>query len=78
MIPNESPMPGMSSQPNPAIDYNVKYMKIDLDDPGDKMDLQDIETRALRDAGVQILTRDKFTFMDRYFMIISYMERNAA
>lgn len=71
-------MPLMSSTKNEANDYNIKYLKVDLDDASGIVDLQDIETRALRDAGVQIMTRDKFTFMDRYFMIISYMERNAA
>jgi hypothetical protein len=78
----ETGMPGISEftspkTQNPYANYNVKYLKIDMDSPTAVGDLQSIETRALRGENVAILTRDKFTFMDRYFMIISYLEENS-
>lgn len=54
--------------------YNVRYAKIDMDDLGSRTEIELLETRAIQDRGIVILTKDKFTFMDKYFMIISYLE----
>jgi D-hexose-6-phosphate mutarotase len=54
--------------------YCVRYAKIDLDDVTSRADLEILETRALRNEGIYILTKDKFTFADKYYMIVSYME----
>lgn len=72
-------MPGISDKMNPSKGlegYSVKYFKADLDDEGDLLELQRIETDGIRGDNVVILTKDKFTFMERYFLVVSYMERN--
>jgi hypothetical protein len=56
--------------------YEVKYVKIDMDDPLGVTLLEALETRALRNDGLFILSKDKFTFMDRYLMIVSYLEQS--
>lgn len=59
--------------------YKVRYAKIDMDDAGSIAELEILETRAMRNEGIYILTKDKYVFMDKYFMIVSYLEqeRNA-
>lgn len=54
--------------------YSVKYVKIDMDNPSAITLLEQLETDALRNNGIYILNKDKFTFMDRYFLIVSYLE----
>ena len=54
--------------------YRVKYAQIDMMDPGSRAELEIIETKAIRQQGVVVLTKDTFTFMDKYFMVISYLE----
>lgn len=56
---------------------SVRYLKADLDSAEGRTDLEHLETRAIRGDGVYILNKDKFTFMDKYFMIVAYMEENA-
>jgi hypothetical protein len=55
--------------------FCVRYAKIDLDDPSSLADLESLETRAMRNQGIFVLTKDKFTFADKYYMIISYLEQ---
>lgn len=54
--------------------YRVRYEYIDIMDAGSKAALEIIETKALRGQGIVVLTKDKFTFMDKYFILISYLE----
>ena len=71
-------MPGISDKFNTAnsVDgFAVKYFKADLDDLESLSMLQDIETRGLRGEEVVLLEKDKFTFMEKYFIILKYMER---
>ncbi len=82
MIPDDKiesfQLPGLTTKSG-VIDYSnysVKYFKADLDDQGDLLTLQQIETRGVRGDGVLILSRDKFTFNTSYFLIIQYMEQN--
>lgn len=56
--------------------YNIKYIKADMDDITQMLELQLIETRGIRGDGVLLLSFDKMTFMDRYFIILKYMEAN--
>jgi|HigsolmetaAR202D_1030399.scaffolds.fasta_scaffold03413_11 hypothetical protein len=56
--------------------YKVRYSKIDLDDPGSIAELEILETRAIRNEGIHILNKDKFVFMDKYFLIVSYLEQD--
>lgn len=56
--------------------YSVKYFKADMDDVSDVLELQNIETRALRGTDIVLLKSDKYTFLERYFIIIQYLEKN--
>jgi hypothetical protein len=76
-------MPGPGSgKLNGQVDlssYSVKYMKADIDDAAAMLELSTIETRAIHakpgDEDVVLLEKDKFTFMDKYFIILKYLER---
>jgi hypothetical protein len=43
-------------------------------DPGSRAELEIIETKAVKGQGIIILTKDKFTFMDKYYMVVSYLQ----
>lgn len=67
-------IPG-AKKDNPDLSkYSVRYLKIDMDDLGGRTDLEVLETKAVRNEGVYILNREKFTFMDKFFMVIQYLE----
>lgn len=54
--------------------YRVRYSKIDFDDAGCLAELEILETKGLLGKEVIVLNKDKFTFMDKYLMIICYLE----
>lgn len=54
--------------------YEIRYAKVDLDDIGGRTEVEIIKTRSLRGDGIILLSEDKFTFMDKYFLIIQYLE----
>ncbi len=54
--------------------YAVRYLKVDVDDGAARIDLEKIETRAYRNQGVFVLSKEKFTFMDKFYYVISYLE----
>jgi hypothetical protein len=60
--------------------YAVRYLKVDIDDAAGVLELSSIETRALhaneKDPEVVLIDKDKFTFMDKYFLILKYLEKN--
>jgi hypothetical protein len=72
-LPGFGPGPGASAF-NP-VDYRVRYGKFDLDDMGAMAELEIIETKGLKAEEVVVLQKDKFTFMDKYFMIVTYLEK---
>lgn len=80
--PGESPnnplsLPEMLSSKKKASDishYRVRYKKFNLDDPGDVIELEHIETRAIQNKGVFIWSKKDFIFMDKLFMLIQYIE----
>lgn len=58
--------------------YAIKILKVNLDDPSEKTDLEIITTKSISGKGeIIIVERDKFTFMDKYFMIVTYLELKA-
>ena len=74
-------MPEVSGKMNKKADlskYAVKYFKANMDEPADMLELSDIETKALHakpgDEEVVLMSTDKFTFMDKYFIILKYLE----
>jgi hypothetical protein len=70
-------LPGiLPSIPKDALDmdkYRVKYLKLDMNDPGDIIELEMVETRAIRNQGIFLLSKEKFIFMDKMFILISYL-----
>ena len=72
-------IPGYVPDSNKAFDadkHRVRYSKIDMDDLGSIAGLEILETRALRNQGVYILSKEKFTFMDKIFLLVQYIERD--
>jgi len=54
--------------------YKVKYAKIDLDDVASRAELEILETKGLTGTDIVVLSKSSFTFMDKYFIIITYLE----
>ena len=55
--------------------YVVKYMKCDIDDPEQKLLLSELETMGIRNEGIVLLKKDTFIFMDKFFIVVQYMEK---
>jgi hypothetical protein len=75
-------MPGVSSKLSNKTGYEkytVKYYKANMDEPVDMLELSNIETRAIRATPgaeeIVLVDKDKFTFMDKYYIVLKYMER---
>ena len=70
-------IPGMLPPSSGGVDfskYRVRYQKIDVDDLGALVELEKIETRALRNEGVWVLSKERFLFMEKIFVLIQYIE----
>ncbi len=57
-----------------ASKYRVRWVKLNLDDLADVSELERIETKALRDEGIYVVSKKDFFFMDKIFMLVSYWE----
>jgi hypothetical protein len=55
--------------------YVVKYYKADLDDPEQRLMLSELETNGIRNEGIVLLKKDNFVFMDKFFIVVQYMEK---
>lgn len=74
---NEMALPGMlvgKNATNNMDNYAVRYLKVDVDDGAARIELEKIETRAYRNQGVFVLSKEKFTFMDKFYFVVSYLE----
>jgi hypothetical protein len=79
MDSNEIEIPGFGPKRVSDFDpkkFRVNYLKVNLDDDATVAILEELETRALRDDGIYILSKDKFVFTDQYFLIVAYMEED--
>ena len=54
--------------------FQVRYYKVDFDDQGSISVLEELETRAIRNDGIYILSKDRMSFMDKCFLIVGYLE----
>ena len=72
-------LPSLVGSKGTMDDYVVKYYKADLNDPVDMLSLCDIETRAIRakpgKEQVVLIEKTTFSFMDKYYIIIKYLEK---
>lgn len=55
--------------------YAVRYCKANLDEVDQRMALEEIETRGLKGEEIVIIQRQNFTFMDKMFMVLTYLEK---
>ena len=69
------PMIGNIDGANVYDGYVVKYYKAEADDIGAMAALAAIETRGIRGDGVLILKKDTYVFMDRFFIVMQYIEK---
>ena len=70
-------IPGFLPKTKPEVSlekFKIRYQKFDLDDIVDVTELEKIETKAIHNAGVFILSEKDFVFMDRMFILVKYME----
>jgi len=78
-ILNEMPVPAMADKlknRNDHSGYTAKYIKANIDDPTEMAELQLIETRGIDgNDEIILLDRDKFTFMQNYYIILHYLEK---
>lgn len=71
-------LPGFAPQNSDNFDvtkFRVRYCKIDLDDPGAVAELEILETKGLEGIDIVILNKQSFTFMDKMFYIVTYLEK---
>lgn len=57
--------------------FAVRYQKLNMDEPGDIIELERIETKALRNRGIYVFSTERFIFMDKIFMLVKYIEETA-
>lgn len=81
-VRDEGTMPGMLSKRDEAsIDsevyrnYTVKYFKADLDDPGQLMELQHLETESILADRIVLTDRKTSSDAGRFFVILRYLEK---
>lgn len=55
--------------------YRVRYLKVDLDDPVDLGELELLMTRGLDGEDIVLSQTEKYVFQDRFFMVITYLEK---
>jgi hypothetical protein len=59
--------------------YKVRYQKLNMDELGDIAELEKIETKVWQgEAEVYVLSKKEFVFMDKIFILIGYLEVDAA
>lgn len=78
-VTNED-MPGVIPKKVAGMDpekMNVRYQRLNLTNPGDLTELERIETRAIRNKGIYVMSRNTYTFTDQMFMVIGYIEIDA-
>jgi hypothetical protein len=80
ILTKEYPVPGMGTNMNNKSDlegYSFKCMKADMDDLAQMSEYQNIITRGLTGGDdIRILARNSFTFLERMFLIVDYLEKN--
>lgn len=70
-------LPGFGTSKNFVFDpskYRVRYTKLDMDDLGSLAELEIIETKGLKGEEIVVLNKTGWSFLDKYFMIITYLE----
>lgn len=58
-----------------ADNYTVKYFRGDLDEPGDLLELQRIETVGLKGDEIVLCDRQTYSFEGRFFVVLRYFSK---
>lgn len=58
-----------------ADNYTVKYFRGDLDEPGDLLELQRIETVGLKGDEIVLCDRQTYSFEGRFFVVLRYFNK---
>lgn len=58
-----------------ADNYTVKYYRGDLDEPGDLLELQRIETTGLKGDEIVLCDRQTYSFEGRFFVVLRYFQK---
>ncbi len=71
-------IPGFGQQTNSGkfdpLKYRVRYGKYDMDDMGAVSELEIVETKGLTGIEIVVLNKDKYTFLEKYIMVVCYLE----
>lgn len=71
-------LPGFIPGSKTGVDLNkfrVRYLKLSMEELADISELERIETRAIHNNGIYVMSRKEFTFMDKIFILIQYLEK---
>lgn len=55
--------------------YVVRYMRADVGDPVQMAELELLETKGLEARDVVILSKEHYSFMRDYFIVVNYLEK---
>lgn len=58
-----------------AENYRVRYQNLCVNELGDIAELEKIETKALQGKDVYVLDKKNYVFMDKMWILISYIEK---
>jgi hypothetical protein len=73
---NEMSLPGFGPQAKDDMSkYAVRYLKANLDEADQRIELETVETKGIRGEDIVIIQRQNFTFMDKMFMVLTYLEK---
>ena len=80
---NETALPGMlsGSKQQPAVtseNFAVRYYQANLSDLAQVGVLENLLTQGLDGKNVVILEKDKYSFQDQYYVVITYLEKKNA
>lgn len=69
-------MPGFVPKKNASSTdkMNVRYQKLCFSSPADLIELERIETLAVRNKGVYVLSKNTYSFMADMYIVIGYLE----
>lgn len=57
--------------------YRVRYLKADLGDPTQLGELESLMTRGMDGEDIVLSASEKFIFQDRFFIVVTYLEKRS-
>ena len=56
--------------------FRARCQVFDLTDPSSIFELEQIKTRAIQNKGVYVMSENGFVFMDKYMIVLQYLEED--